>query len=524
MKSLQRRVSVLSLTIVGVLVAAACGSTVPVEEQQAAEAAASQGLTDGLGTGTAGLDGSGTGPGSATGGSGSGLPGTGAGSGSGTVGTGAGSDPSVAGPDGVAAGENGPGVTATTIKVGIMYTADYDQANDAIGANAATGVDFRRANDAMYDYINKERGGIGGRKVEVVYHQYRATSAAPADQQDQEACAHWTQDDPVFISDGALKTENGVACLEKAGTVMMATNGLRFKSGAFFQRYPHYIEFDGVDNDDLSIMYADSMAKLGYFGKNAKLGLITWDNPEFSQPMQRTLIPRLKQHGITPADVAYIKYADSNEEVAEAVAQVGNTAVRFKGEGITHVMFLDSGANLAFFFMPAAERQEYRPRYGLTSASGNTALADLLRTGGNDQDARNQLRRAVSVGFSPALDVRQDDIPAWAQPASQKLCYAIMRRAGVEMTSGNARGLAQGICDTAFTMEATLEAAGKVLNQDTYLAGLNKVGPEDVTPTHGMGFAIGPGRHDGLKYAAHLKFYDNCICFRYITDPFLIPD
>ena len=65
----------------------------------------------------------------------------------------------------------------------------------------------------------------------------------------------------MFVTDGALKTENGVACLEKAGKVMIASNGLRFKSGSFFERYPHYIEFDGVDNDDISTMYVDELAK-----------------------------------------------------------------------------------------------------------------------------------------------------------------------------------------------------------------------------------------------------------------------
>ncbi|MGH2806761.1 MAG: hypothetical protein ACRDKT_05740 [Actinomycetota bacterium] len=506
---------------VACLLAAACGSTVPVQEQEAAEAAAEQGLTDGLA-----VDGTG---GTVVGDDGSLGTGTGGASGSIVSGSGPasvdGSSGSVATGGGVTApGENGPGVTDTTIKVGIMYTADYDQANAAIGAGAATGIDMRRANEAMFDYINKERGGIGGRKAEIVFHPYRVLSSSSSDQQDQEACAHWTQDDPVFISDGALKTENGVACLEKAGTVMIASNGLRFKSGAFFERYPHYIEFDGIDNDDISTMYVDSMVKLGYFSKDAKIGLLTWDNPEFSRPMQQTLIPRLAKYGLEPTDVAYIKYPESNDEVGESVAQVGNTAVRFKGEGITHVMFLDSGANLAFFFMPAAERQEYRPRYGLTTQSGNTALADLLRSGGNDRDARNQLHGAVSVGWSPTLDARAEDIPAWGNPPAKKRCYAIMREAGVEMDSANARGIAEGICDTAFTMEATLEASGEVLNQDTFLAGLNKVGPDDVEPTSGMGFAIGAARHDGTAYAAHMRFYDKCICFRYISDRFAVPD
>lgn len=516
---------VLSVAVVATLVAAACGSTVPVQQQEAAEAAAAQGIDGSFAApGSDGL-GSGSGSGSAVGGPGSGIPGSGSGTaiGGGAAGAGA----AGAAPQAGAAGANGPGITSSTVKIGLTYTADYDEANTAIGASGATGIDMRRAYNAMIDYINTKSGGFGGRKGKPVFHPYRVTSSSTSDQQDQEACAHWTQDDPVFITDAALKTENGVACLEKAGTVAVATNGLRFKSGAFFERYPHYLEFDGIDNDDLSIMYADSMAKLGLFGKNpkdAKIGLITWDDPEYAGPMQRSLIPRLRQHGLNVADVAYIKSPDAYQDVGEAVAQIGNTAVRFKGEGITHVMFLDSGANQALFFMEAAERQQYRPRYGLTSASGNTALADILRTGGNDQEARNQLHGALAVGFSPTLDARAEDQPAWANTPSKKLCYQIMREGGITMDSANARGIAEGVCDELWTMEATIEAAGKVVNQDTWLAGLDSIGEDDVEPTSGLGLAVGANRHDGNAYAAHLKFYDDCVCFKYISDRFPVPD
>lgn len=510
-------VSVIALFAV---IAAACGPTVPISEQQAAEAAAEEGLADqGLS-----LDDTGA-PGASD--TELGLGGTDTKSGAGgltggtTSTTGpAGSRPGTTGSSVVEPGENGPGITAKTIKIGILYTADYDEANAALGAAGASGINFRRAYDAMIEDLNKNRGGIGGRRAVPVYHKYYATSTKTSDQQDQEACAHWTQDDPVFATDGGLKTENGVACLEKAGTVAIAVNGLRFRRQRFFDAYPHYLEFDGIDNDDHSVMYADGMKKLGFFDKNMKLGLVTWDDPNYAAPMQQSLIPRLRQHGVRPADVAYIRSPESSEEVGEAVAQIGNTAVRFKGQGITHVMFLDAGGALAFFFMQAAERQQYAPRYGLTSASGNQAIADLL----GEREARNQFEDAVSVGFSPTIDVRPKDVPAWGNPPSKKRCYAAMRRNGVKMDSANARALAEGVCDSVWTIEATLEAAGRVINQDTFLLGLDRVSSEDVTPTHGMGLAISRARHDGLASAAYLKFYTKCVCFRYVSDRFQVPD
>ncbi|MGH2806760.1 MAG: hypothetical protein ACRDKT_05735 [Actinomycetota bacterium] len=508
-----------SLAALIALVALACGSTVPIQEQEAAEAAAEQGLTDGGLTtagGTTGTDfGTGDGSVSSTGG------GSGTVTGSGTTAGGSGGSETVASGR-VTAGENGPGVTSDEIKIGIGYAEDTGEANQALGAAGASQAGWERAHNAMIDYINAN-GGIGGRKVVPVFHRLQTVTSEPIDQQDQEACAHWTEDDPVFISNGAWRTENGIACLEKAGTVVMTSNGLRYKSGSFFEKYPHYVEFDGIDNDDHSTLYADSMAKLKFFSNDAKLGILSFDDPEYAGPVQNTLIPRLDQLGVEVTDVAFVKRADNTNESGEMVSQINNAVVRFKGEGITHVMFLDQGANLAFFFMQGAERQQYRPRYGLTTGSGGTTMADLLRSGG-DEDARAQLHGAVAVGWFPTIDVRSDDLPAWATPASQEECYKIMRKGGVNMDSANARAQALSVCDSHWTMKATLEAAGKVLNQDTFIRGLDAIDATKLDPTSGMELAFSATRHDGNAQAAFLRFFDKCVCFRYTSDRFQVPD
>ncbi|MGH7129573.1 MAG: hypothetical protein ACREIV_13470, partial [Planctomycetaceae bacterium] len=157
------------------------------------------------------------------------------------------------------------------------------------------------------------------------------------------------------------------------------------------------------------------------------------------------------------------------------------------------------------------------------SGSGGTVMADLLRSSG-DGDARNQLHGAVGVGFLPSVDVRLDDAPSWATPASQKLCYSAMRKNGVTMDSANARAQALVACDVVWMLEATLEAAGKVLNQDTFLQGLAQIGPQDAEPTSGMGLAVSATRRDGNATAAYVKFFDQCVCFRYTSGRFPVPN
>lgn len=538
---------IVSLLAVASLVAAACGTTVPLEQQQALlqSPAGVDGLTAGLpegthlnkkgqvvtddgkvvgtaedfglstGRGSGGSGGSGGAPLASAGGDGTSTDGTGGSSGD-TGATGGGGSGGTQ-----ATGENGPGITSDTIKVGVSYADDVEEANEAIGAGGATQINERRAWEVMLKYVNAH-GGVSGRKLVPVFHRLSAASAEPYEQQDQERCAHFTQDDPVFVADGGFKTENGISCMQEAGLVTVTTNGLRYKSRSFFERYPTYLEFDGIDNDSIALMYADNMKKMRYFDKGYKLGIVTWDDPEYANPTRQTLIPRLKQLGIRVSDVAFISTPDSGGEIGNAAGQIGSTAVRFNGEGITHVMFMDLGANLALFFTQAAQRQQYAPRYGLTSASGNTALADLLASGGNSGDARQQLEDAVAVGWVPSIDVHADDTPSWANPQARQVCYQRMRQGGIKMDSGNARTLAAAVCDAVWTIQATLETAGPVINQETWYRSLAKA--SDISLTGGVGFRISPSRRTGVEMASQLRFFSPCVCFRYVGARFAVPD
>jgi hypothetical protein len=96
-----------------------------------------------------------------------------------------------------------------------------------------------------------------------------------------------------------------------------------------------------------------------------------------------------------------------------------------------------------------------------------------------------------------------------------------MRKGGVEMDSGNARGLAEGVCDAAWTIQATLEAAGPVINQETWYRALPKA--DGIELTGAMGFLISSQRRDGLEMAIRAKFHTNCACYKYVGDRFQMP-
>jgi hypothetical protein len=518
--SIQGR-SVVGLAVAVLLVTAACGSTVPVQQQQAAQQAAEQGITDGglggggLGTGTDGTGTGGTGGGSLSGSGGGGT--LAGGGGTGTTGTGTGGTGSGGGTS-TASGENGPGVTATTIKFGVAYDEDAAKANAQIAPGIGQ-INQRKAYEAMIAYENGN-GGVNGRKIIPVFHAFHSISSGEtSDQEDAEACAQWTQDDPVFASDGGYRTESGLACLEKAGTAIIASDGLTGgQSKRFYSLYPHAILYDDIDLNAMSLLYVEALWKQGYFTKDAKIGLMTINEPERNYALKNSLIPAMKSHGLEFSDIAYIDKPQSNAEAGNEASEIASAAVRFKGEGITHVMFLDSHGFMTLVFAQNAERQQYAPRYGLNTLSGNTGIADLLK----QSSADHQFHNAISVGWGPTLDVHPEDLPAWGKTAQKEKCYSIMKKGGINMTDANSHALAEGVCDSVWSFQALAESAGSVINQDTWLQGLGKAA-SIFQPTSGVGFRVDSGNHDGNARYAWMKFFDKCTCFKYTSDLFSTP-
>jgi ABC-type branched-subunit amino acid transport system substrate-binding protein len=499
----QRRIIALTIVALWALIAAACGSTVPLAQQRAIEETSSrQGFGLDAGTGLSGPAASGGGSGlsaSRTASRASSVPGA----------------AGATGPSGgtAAVGTNGPGISDKTIKIGIGYAPDAAQQNAALGASGATQIDTKTAYDTLVKDLNA-RGGIGGRKVAVVYHEYSLTGTEPYDQQDQAACTRWTQDDPVFITDGGLNTDTFLACMEKAGAISgIFMDSLRAIGKLKYRQFPHYLQPRNIDLEDLQTLKIDSLGKMGCFGGKPKIGLVSIDTPHHRRAIKDALVPALRKRGLSLSESIYVRDPESGAETGQLVSEITNAAVRFNSVGVTHVLFTDAGAGIAFFFMQSAEKQAYRPRYCLDGASGNTALADLLAQTGSVE----QLNGALSIAWMPSIDTRPEDLPAWAKTAQQERCYELMRKAGVTMDSGNAKGLAELACDTVWLIEAILKRTGSVFNQDTFLQGLQRLGDDHVSAGGAFVVSLSATKHDGLGTVANMKYISDCQCFRYTS-------
>ncbi|MFN2595095.1 MAG: hypothetical protein ABR579_09440, partial [Actinomycetota bacterium] len=245
--------TLVAVAAVVAVVAAACGSTVP-ESQQVALDNGAQGLGSGLSTASLPpgahvnnkgqiVDAHGNVIGNASGGGSlAGTGGTSGGSSGSSVGGSGGS--SGAATSGV--GSNGPGITSTTIALGLGAVTGSAAGNQSIGASAA-GIDYDRAWTVLVDYTN-QHGGIGGLRIVPVIHNISAVSSESFAQQEQDECNDWTQDHHVFAGLEQPRTTTILECMQKAGGVNVSSSTIETLTNTPDQeKWPYYIEHTAMD-------------------------------------------------------------------------------------------------------------------------------------------------------------------------------------------------------------------------------------------------------------------------------------
>jgi hypothetical protein len=542
-RNLARRPLVL-LAAGSLLATVACGSTV---QTTGAPAGLEGGPLTSDGSGALGADGlgvAGAGPGAAgaittpdlaagagsaevasgstfTGGGGqAGAPGaagsSGGGSGSGPAG--APGTQAAAGAAPVAAGKNGPGVTAKEIFIGIAYTKNGDQANAAIGAAISRG-DERENARAVIDEIN-EKGGVAGRKLVPVFHAYDAQSAETSAQQQQAACATFTEDNKVFAStasgDDALD-----ACLAKAGVFQVTSGGIINQDAQFFRQFPSVFSVGAMSQDRMMNDLVKAFGRLDYFSgwdftlarpaqTKPKLGILSLDTPTWNRPLDKVLLPALARagHPVESRLVVRVHNPQSNGEIGQTVGDIQNAALRFRDAGVTHVVMLDATAFLTLTFLNNTRSQRYFPRLGANSATGMQALHDA---GAVDPQ---QFSGAVGLGWLPTLDLPAGQGDQYLTPATKACLDNNKKRTGQQFTSTNAASIALSICDSINGIAAAIAKAGPVLNFSTGIRGMEAIGGDLRTAAIPKVF-LGPGRHDGLELGFDLMWDSACTCAKY---------
>lgn len=395
-------------------------------------------------------------------------------------------------------------MTAEKVYIGMSTAEDASQFADALGLRGLSGGDAKAQAQALVKDIER-RGGLGGRKIEIVWHDYNTAQLVsdPATA-NQAACATWTEDNKVFAVLG-LYDPTLVECLHKSDTPLINAGASWDLQAVFvyshvYKRYPNYFLLGGMLGERFDRMSIGRLVARNFFQKwdtragqpgaqPMKLGLMMPDTAN-GRLSVANIKRELARVGITPAS--------ENLYSPEGLGIQGqqSSVLKFRTDGVTHVI----GAALPF--MNTAESQAYYPRYFIDV--GMYLIAQNAPP--------SQLRGAMAESLQPTSDVPSDQDPGDTSPAAT-YCKKIMKDANLENPERIAQWSQQVVCDQLLFLKDAVDRSGE-LTTSGLRRGLEALGsrPSALTWTS----YLGPGEHASGRSMRDLEYRPDCSCFGYV--------
>jgi substrate-binding family protein len=404
-------------------------------------------------------------------------------------------------------GPPGQGVGRNKIKVG-FWILDVSAACEGTGVRVATCADDDRGEtEAINNYINKH-GGIARRAIDPVIIKSAIDRSHAA--QAQAACESFAVDHKVFavlVPPQPARIQLAT-CLAKRGVPVIDAGMWPYDRVDYQKVAGYYFQPDRPRPERWVRAYIDGLAAQGFFKGDTRIGLVRWSAPAFERVTERVLKVRLAARGLRLLEEAAISPPDSLSGYGGMNAQINSAILRFSNSRVNRVLFFADIGEVQTFWFPAAESQNFRPRYGLTSTdTPGQSLEDLA--------PHEQLRGAMGVGWNPIFDVGPEVDPGGSRAA--ELCKKILRDAGQDAGAG--RNLK---CDNAFFLKAVLDRA-PALNVKGMRIAVENLG-DRFLPSGTFATRFGPGRWDGPSLYRYLAFdFAGCECFKYTSGPKTLP-
>jgi hypothetical protein len=395
----------------------------------------------------------------------------------------------------VARGPVGPGVTGTEIKVGYSTFKIGDFAKQ-FGIDADPGDNAAQIK-AVAAYVNAH-GGVAGRKlIASIYTVDFTKSNAQDGQFEAEACAKWTEDDKAFaVVNLSLNRPQFVPCIAKKDVIgiQQGTQLTESQMAPYKRWYYTTMAGSGIVQDRVARSEVKALCAKGWF-KGATVGVIYFDDPALRKVVDKEYGEGGKACGMKKIVLQAAGRGGTNPD-AQFVA-------RFQSEGVTHVMFQGEGGGYPNFFMPAAESQQFRPKYSLRSD-----MAPALTLQGVVPNA--QLVNSTGIGWSPVQDVDAAHDPGPSN-ANDKLCLDIFRKASIDISNRGARLAAVGYCSGTLFIQQVLAKAASANSTEfaKVVAGLGSAFVPPATFTN----TFTASQHDGPSSYREMSWAENA--FRY---------
>jgi ABC-type branched-subunit amino acid transport system substrate-binding protein len=406
--------------------------------------------------------------------------------------------------------------SGASVEIGIPVVGGLQGVSNAVGSNGVTepsGQQEQEYIQAIVDYVNGH-GGLLGHKIAPIYYTIANAGSTTAAAADQGACVDWTQDHHVFAGMAANNhTDTLTACLQAAHAITFDAAGFIPYDDVDLAKFPFYATAGTLSLTRVAAVEVNGLFKAGYFGNgktdsDTKIGLLAYNTAPYTRAINQVLKPALARHGLKLTDEQEVAPVES---VADAIAlqtPITNAALRFKAEGINHVIFFENQGAIVYNWEAAETSESYFPRLGVTTndSVGTKSSPSCSFCGSVVKSWTN----AVGIGWSPTNDLSTPTVNATAA-----LCNRIVESAGA---SAAVAPQFWAYCDQLFVFAAAVNAGGQ-LTPKAAIQGLSKI--KNLTPAE----LVGPvnyqnGRRDGAGYGQFMAWKMSCECMQYTSRPF----
>lgn len=404
----------------------------------------------------------------------------------------------------------GKGVFDDSIVLGWEGLGDSTGAAvDSVGVSVPTAseAEQKRSVNTIVEHINA-RGGIGGKRVEMVFHFVDVTQGTH-DSRGAEACAYFTEDHDVFaVVMNANHSHAFTKCLAQRQTPLIDVSGSLLPHDEHdLAAHAPYLYLPIRVNPSRFEAYIDALADQGFFDPDAKVGLLRYDWSTHERIRDEALQPAMAARGVELTDEFAFSVVQSIGDLSLTASQANNAVLRFRSKGINRLLFLPSAWVIPTIWPAAAESQGYRARYGLNSWEGLDNLASNAPAA--------QLEGAIGLGWQP-----DDDVPV---PQAVEILRANPNW-GHCAEAVTAAGLSEEIATlcTPFLFLQEAMARAPALTPLGLRAGADQLGGTPYS-NQTFGTLYGPGRFDGAAEGRRVAFDASCGCFAYTGGLLPIP-
>lgn len=381
------------------------------------------------------------------------------------------------------------GVTATTIKLGVVLLDLATARSVGLAPDNYTVEDQRRAYEVFIRRIN-EAGGVHGRKVEAAY-----AVADPFDNATAEAaCLKLTRDDKVFaVLSVAGFRGTASLCITRDNRTPLIAQGHHPQE--YFRASRGLLITDMSTSERTATMFITTLKRLGVL-KGKTIGVVTnRDATNGEKQGGDAVMAALRAQGFEVA-----RRADLSEDLPTGASQIPVEVQRMRAAGVDAVV-LATNFLYSTQWAQAADGQGWRPAY-FAGQIGDMTSDDLAKN--------------MPPGYDGAIAVTSgrythDARAKRPEPPVDRDCREHYNAAtGLKYPYGGTNPV-MAACAGMRLFQAIATAAGPTLTRATYVGAAQRVG---TFAWPGMlGGSLGPGKFDYVDEARPLRWQAGCRCY-----------